>query len=370
MEKRVIRGKSKEKRAASLLETKSFYYLNEHLIFYSMQSFNNMKMEKTQFVIIEQLAYIMELFYIKADGKKIKLILKCEACLPKEVCGPRDMLELIIATILDYFIAQSVEGTEFTLLADLRSATQEGYLVSFDFMFQQPSEVTLETLQKLLKPEPEVNYALPNSPLPIRQCESIVKHLGGSLEITETERNKYKLHTELPFENRDNSKELFLIPQLGIFQTVKQSELVTTWTKKVPPSPFLGPNKQTNLNIANDEALKSKIRFKQSKLKCSSQLDVLARIEGKLGKDSALEKAKEEVKLNKPRNRKSKFIMDREEEKSTPQAPAMDTSRFNVVGPQSGEKDEQKRTFSFSDEKNMGIIKEDSKEILELYEGE
>lgn len=358
-----------------MIDAKTLFYVNEHSIFYTMQCLNKPRQEKENFIIYDQLAYLMDFFSLKADAMGKKLKLKKEACLPTEVNGDRDKLELILATIFDYMM-QNSESEEITLSADLKNSIPGGYMVSFDFIFQPASSSTYESLQAFFKNDVNGSYEDINSrhgfPMRFCLCKSIVKFLEGNMDIAEGDSHNLKLHIELPFESRD-TKPLVDAPQLNIFAAQKQGELITTWEKrkeieKAPleksqtePQP---PASQTNLSKTEEDTLKSLIRSKQNQRKGNNNNDVC--VPGEELKENNNGKAP----LAQEENKCPPGLYAVEEVPSSDQISVSGLTPDHGTGPQSGEKVEQKRTFSFVDDLAANASRGNNDDCPELIEEE
>jgi hypothetical protein len=202
-------------------------------------------------------------------------------------------------------------------------------------------------------------------------CRSIVKFLEGNMDIAESGSNNLKLHIELPFESRD-VKPLIDAPQLNIFVAQKQGELITTWEKrkeveKIPldksqtePQPV---TPQNNISKAEDDILKSIIKSKQRGLKNFNNDVCVPGEELKVNSQGQTPTAQEENKYSSP-------LYAVEEVPSSDQISVSAITPDHITGPQSGEKVEQKRTFSFVDDIAANASKGNNEECPGLIEEE
>ena len=221
----MIKGK-KEKDSKTLLNARNIYFLNEHSVLYAMQCLNDTKLETECYNIIDSLYYIMELLAVKSQSRKVSLVLGSEACFPKEVSGDRIKFEMLITGLLDYLIEHSSES-EIKLSAKLKNPDAMGFLLSFEIIASKNEEINAKSLEKI--------YACKDKKytLDLSNCKAIINKLKGNAEfIDNDESNSLKVYIELPFANRDSSKELMPIPRLNIYETEKMNEYTVRWLPK------------------------------------------------------------------------------------------------------------------------------------------
>eukprot|EP01022_Parablepharisma_sp_SALTPOND_P020418 TRINITY_DN3722_c1_g1_i1.p1 TRINITY_DN3722_c1_g1~~TRINITY_DN3722_c1_g1_i1.p1 ORF type:complete len:597 (+),score=72.17 TRINITY_DN3722_c1_g1_i1:1474-3264(+) len=196
-----------------------------------MQSLNNMKLENESYNIKDTLGYLLELLSFKAHPHKILLVLGREACFPKEVTGDKVKFEMLMIEMLVYLIEHANEG-EIKVLANMKCPDAMGFVLSFEILAKKNEHINRNELEKtfVAKEPPQKLYRTHG--LHISNCRTLLQLLKGTIEIIDHDPSTVKLSIELPFANRDPSKEVASVPKLGIYETEKINEYTIRWLSK------------------------------------------------------------------------------------------------------------------------------------------
>ncbi len=229
LDQTVIKYK-KDKDIKALLNSRTAYYLNEHSVLYAMQCLGEAKLEAECHSVADSLAYLIELWSFKAHTKNVLLVLGTEACFPKEVLGDRVKFEMLMQCMLDYLINHSAEG-EIKFSAKMKSldAMGSGLILGFEILAKRNENVNVKSMEKIFG-----HGAAPQGKLSLDQsnCKSLITILKGNVELTEHDEGTMRISFELPFANRDSSRELVSVPRLNIFEAERVNEYTTRWLNK------------------------------------------------------------------------------------------------------------------------------------------
>lgn len=300
----VIKGK-KDIDIKALIATKETQHINEHSIFYAMCCLNDIKPESEGFNISALFGYMLDLLSMRAHSRKIYLILKLEACFPKEVTGDRTKFEMLIAEIMLFLIDHAKEG-EILISATLKAAEGSNFLLSFDITAGKTPELTVENTKKMLDSDENSLNIFRIFGLHIANWKTVLEFLKGSIEVTDAENDNIKLSLDIPFSNCDSSQIVSLIPRLNIFEQEKINEYTTRWSNKKSSFPEVRPEGMIPMSPATrPERMSLRMDPKQGSSKglIDSQTvkkDLLNRIKktpvltpGDASKNSSNEEAKE-----------------------------------------------------------------------------
>eukprot|EP01022_Parablepharisma_sp_SALTPOND_P030575 TRINITY_DN766_c0_g1_i1.p2 TRINITY_DN766_c0_g1~~TRINITY_DN766_c0_g1_i1.p2 ORF type:complete len:805 (+),score=93.80 TRINITY_DN766_c0_g1_i1:687-3101(+) len=216
---------------ANLIELRKTYYrgklmqfINERSLLFVQSKIEGFYSQKEGFDISQWLVYLMEVIFVYAEERHVDLKFITEASFPKEVVGEREKFEVLLVTLLNFFV-DHCEDEEVVLTATMITTTENGFILSFDISCTGRNEhINLSYLSKVLfthQSNPDsAQYTL---------CKPLVDYMKGTIEVGSKENPDTLIHIELPFNAYEKSFILLPSPINKSVQYLKAGKYVYRW---------------------------------------------------------------------------------------------------------------------------------------------
>jgi len=216
----------KQNLVAKIYRTANIQMINDRSLYITESRIEGFHEFKEGFDITQWLIYFMEINFVKSSQRKIGLKLNIEATFPKDVVGEKEKFEVILGTLLNYFIDKCEEDDEIVVGATMIHAFESGFNLAFEISCSTRNEfINTEYLNSML-----INQNLPYSAY-TAQCYLImpmISWLGGTIEVGPRENSNSIIHIEIPFSSYDRSYMATEIPKIA-YRYVKLKEHTWKW---------------------------------------------------------------------------------------------------------------------------------------------